>query len=48
VCVLGAVLAAVVVALWVLERMRRRAAGEGRAGRATAADVPAPSLTSTP
>jgi len=30
VCVLGALLAAVVVALWALERMRRRAGGGGR------------------
>ncbi|WP_248001170.1 MFS transporter [Streptomyces sp. RPA4-5] len=32
VCVLGATLAAVVVALWALERMRRRAAGGGPEG----------------
>ncbi|AZS72245.1 MFS transporter [Streptomyces lydicus] len=48
VCVLGAGLALVVVALWVADRMRRRASGGGRTGRrqAATAEAPAASLTS--
>ncbi|MFC5250107.1 MFS transporter [Streptomyces nigrescens] len=48
VCVLGAGLAAVVVALWAVERMRRRASGGGRTGpgQTAAAEAPAPSFTS--
>ncbi|MCX4640648.1 MFS transporter [Streptomyces sp. P9-2B-2] len=44
VCVLGATLAAVVVALWALERMRRRAAGGGRKGAVAESEAVTPSV----